>query len=188
MISGPVAAASAGRGGTGSALVGSCRDTLPRFSENSVVVCRPAEGCSLRCELSIDTHDSEEPGDLKARMDEAEAVNWSAIAQQAFKEVVINLAARKETATMDDVVERLHASKESYVETEHKAGLAVGEEWAKEAAEYGEVLRIAKAVEEVRREIDVQTLQDLIDPEHKMDPDDWGSFWGLNTPSPLYIC
>ena len=74
------------------------------------------------------------------------------------------------------------------METEHKAGLAVGKEWAKEAAEYGEVLRIAKAVEEVRREIDDQTLQDLIDPEHKMDPDDWGSFWGLNTPSPLYIC
>jgi hypothetical protein len=66
------------------------------------------------------------PGDLKARMDEIEAVNWSAIAQQAFKEVVINLAARKETATMDDVVERLRASKESYVETEHKAGLRSG--------------------------------------------------------------
>ena len=117
------------------------------------------------------------PGDLKARMDEVETVNWSAIAQQAFKEVVINLAARKETATMDDVVERLRASKESYVETEHKAGLALGEEWAKEAAKYGELLRIAKAVEEARREIGVQTLQDLIDPEHKMDPGDWGSFW-----------
>jgi hypothetical protein len=118
------------------------------------------------------------PDDLKARMDEvSEAVNWSAIAQQAFRDVVINLAARKETATMDDVVERLRASKQSYVETEHKAGLAVGEEWAKEAAKYGELLRIAKAVEEARREIDVQTLQDLIDPEHKMDPGDWGSFW-----------
>ena len=28
-------------------------------------------------------------------------------------------------------------------------------------AEYGELLRIAKTVDEVRREIDVQTLQDL---------------------------
>ena len=117
------------------------------------------------------------PGDLKARMDEVEDVKWSAIAQQAFREVVIYLPIRKETASMDEVVERLRASKESYVETEHKAGLAVGEEWAKEAAKYGELLRIAKAVEEVRREIDVQTLQDLIDPEHKMDPGDWGSFW-----------
>jgi predicted transcriptional regulator len=34
------------------------------------------------------------PDDLKARMDEvSEAVNWSAIAQQAFRDVVINLEA-----------------------------------------------------------------------------------------------
>jgi len=30
-------------------------------------------------------------------------------------------------------------------------------------------LRIANPVEEARKEIDVQALQDLIDPEHKMD-------------------
>jgi len=74
---------------------------------------------------------------------------------------------------MDDVVER-RASKQRYVETERESGLAVGEEWIKEDAD--QLLRIAKAVEEARREIDVQTLQDLIDPEHKMDAGDWVRF------------
>jgi hypothetical protein len=134
------------------------------------------------------------PGDLKTRLDEAgEAVNRSAIAEQAFREVVINSAVRKETATLDDVVEPLPASKQSYMETEPESGLEVREEWAKEDAEYGELLRIAKAVEEARREIDLQTLQDLIDPEHKMDRGDWVSFWedrgfsGDSEPSDVWV-
>ena len=55
-------------------------------------------------------------------------MNWSAMAQQALKEVVINLTVRKETATMDDVVEPLRASKQSDVETEREAGLEVRKE------------------------------------------------------------
>jgi hypothetical protein len=87
------------------------------------------------------------------------------------------LTVRKETATMDDLVEPLRASKQRDVETEREAALEVRKEWAKEDAEYRELLRIAKTVEEARREIDVQTLQDLIDPEHKMNGGDWVSFW-----------
>jgi hypothetical protein len=78
---------------------------------------------------------------------------------------------------MDDAVERLRPSKQSCLKTERKPALEVGEEWATEAARYGELLRIAKAVEEARREIDLQTLQDLIDPERKMDAGDWVTFW-----------
>ena len=74
---------------------------------------------------------------------------------------------------MDDVVERFGARKQSYLKTERESGPEVGQE----AAKYGELLRIAKAVEEVRREIDLQTLQDLIGPEHKMDAGDWVRFW-----------
>src|SRR5215469_5138329 len=93
-------------------------------------------------------------------------------------EVILNLAVRKETATMDDVVERLRTSKQSYLKTERESGPEVGEAWATEAAKYGELLlRIAKAVEEARREIDIQNPQDLIDPEHKMDAGDWVRFW-----------
>src|SRR5215831_4125617 len=84
---------------------------------------------------------------------------------------------RKETATMDDAVERLRASKQSDMRIERKPALEVGEAWATEAAKYGQLLRIAIAVEEARREIDLQTLQDLIDPEHKMDAGDWVRFW-----------
>ena len=107
-----------------------------------------------------------------------------------LREVVLDLAVRRETATMDDVVER-RASKQRYVETERESGLAVGEEWIKEDAD--QLLRIAKAVEEARREIDVQTLQDLIDPEHKMDAGDWVRFWqdrgfsGVSEPSDVWV-
>jgi hypothetical protein len=92
---------------------------------------------------------------------------------------------------MDD--ERLRASKQSYVENERESGREVGEEWAMEDPKYGALLRIAKAVEEVRREIDVQTLQDLIDPEHKMDAGDWVRFWedrgfsGDSEPSDVWV-
>jgi len=78
---------------------------------------------------------------------------------------------------MDDEVERLRARKQSYVETEPEAGLELGEECGTEDAEYCELLRIADAVEAARREIDIQALQDLIDPEHKMDVSDWVRFW-----------
>jgi hypothetical protein len=112
-----------------------------------------------------------------ARTSRANLVNWLEMAQQAFNEVAINLAVRKETATMEDGVGPLRASMQSHVETERESGLEVGKEWAEEDGQYGELLRIAKAVEEARREIDVQTLQNLIDPEHKMDAGDWVSFW-----------
>ena len=118
------------------------------------------------------------PDDLKTCIDKAgKALNWSAIVQQAFREVVLNLAIRKETATMDDAVERLRASTQSSVETGHESGPEVGEEWTEEDARYSQLLRIAKAVEEARREIDLQTLRELIDPEHKMDASDWVRFW-----------
>ena len=55
------------------------------------------------------------------------------------------------------------------MKTEHQSG--------PEDTEYGVLLRVARAVEEARREIDVQTLQHLIDPEHRMDAGDWVRFW-----------
>src|SRR5262249_24461832 len=89
----------------------------------------------------------------------------------------LNLAVRKEIATMADEVERLRASKQSYLESEREASLEVEQEWATDDPNYGQSLRIAKAVDEARREIDLQTLQDLIDPEHKLDAGDWVRFW-----------
>ena len=82
-------------------------------------------------------------------------MNRSRSPGKTLREVVLNLAVRKGTATMDDAVERLRASKQSYLETEREAGLEVGAEWATEDPTYGKLLRIAKAVDEARREIDV---------------------------------
>jgi len=56
-------------------------------------------------------------------------------------------------------------------------GAEVGEEWATQDPNYGELLRVARAVEEARREIDLDALRDLIDPEHQMDAGDWLRFW-----------
>ena len=78
---------------------------------------------------------------------------------------------------MDEIGEPLGASKENDMETGRVSAPEVRKQWAKENGEYGELLRIAKAVDEARREIDLQTLQDLIDPEHKMNGADWVSFW-----------
>ena len=80
--------------------------------------------------------------------------------------------------TLDDDVERLRAEKQSYEESEREARLEFGGDCGTELAEYCELLRIASAVEEVRREIEAQALQDLIDPEHKMHAGDWARFWG----------
>ena len=78
---------------------------------------------------------------------------------------------------MDDVGKRRRANRRSCVETERDAGLEVARKWAKEDDKYRALLRIAKAVEEARREIDVQTLQHLMDPEHRLDAGDWVRFW-----------
>ena len=94
---------------------------------------------------------------------------------------------------MNDEVERLGASKQSDLEPERKSGLVVGQEWTAEDPIYNELLRIAKAMDEARREIDLQTLQDLIDPKHKMNGADWVSFWedrgfsGDSEPSDVWV-
>ena len=59
---------------------------------------------------------------------------------------------------MDDVGKRRRTNRRSRVETERDAGLEIAAEWANEDDKYRALLRIAKAVEEARREIDVQTL------------------------------
>ena len=79
--------------------------------------------------------------------------------------------------TMDNVGERRRANRRSCVENERDAGLEVARKWTEEDDKHRALLRIARAVEEARREIDVQTLQHLIDPEHRMDAGDWVRFW-----------
>jgi hypothetical protein len=93
--------------------------------------------------------------------------------QPVFEEAVTRLASERGTTNMDDVVQPLRASKQH----RRRCGLEVEEEWVKKDGTYGEFLRIAKAVEEARTEIDTRALQDLVDPEHKMTAADWLRFW-----------
>src|SRR5215472_9012059 len=65
------------------------------------------------------------------------------------------------SSRMDDVGTPRRTNRRSRVETERDAGLEVAAEWAKEDDKYRALLRIAKAVEEARRESDMQTLQHL---------------------------
>ena len=81
--------------------------------------------------------------ELKARMDKAGDLNWSAAAQRAF-EIELSLARWKMVENEEAmVIERLRASKHREDEADRNAGREAGQEWARTAAEYGELKRVA---------------------------------------------
>jgi hypothetical protein len=133
------------------------------------------------------------PDDLKARMDDTgEVVNWSAVAQRAFREAISTLQVRKDRSDMEHVVERLRASKERYEERQLAVGKEVGTQWAKTQAEFFELVAVARFDAGAgHRELDCDTLQRLIDPEGETDPREWAEFWwtyyGRGKPSDAFI-
>jgi hypothetical protein len=133
------------------------------------------------------------PDDLKARMDETgEAVNWSAVAQRAFREAISTHRVQKDRSDMEHVIERLRASKERYEDKELAAGKEVGTKWAKTEAEYFELVAVASFDPSARdREPDRDTLQWLIDPDGETGSREWGEFWenyyGRGEPSEAFI-
>jgi hypothetical protein len=122
-------------------------------------------------------------------MDEAsEGVNWSAVAQRAFMEAVLTQAVRKDHSDMTSVVERLRASKERVEAAELQFGQRCGKKWAQEAAEYDELVRIAK-FDQNAGEANLATLQSLIDPGGEMSIFEWSDFWdthGARDPSDTF--
>lgn len=91
------------------------------------------------------------PADLKKRMDKvAEAVNWSAIAARAFEGVLAEHAARKERKNMNDVIQRLRASKQQCDDENYKDGFLVGQEWAKNSAEARELQNLDRVRSSIR--------------------------------------
>jgi hypothetical protein len=133
------------------------------------------------------------PDDLKARMDIAgEAVNWSAVAQRAFREAILTNQIRKDQSDMEPVIERLRASKERYQERQLAAGKEVGVRWAKTKAEYYELVAVAGFDLDARHgELDCQALQWLIDPDGEIPLHEWDKFWethyGRGKPSDAFI-
>lgn len=88
--------------------------------------------------------------DLKRRMDKVkEPVNWSALACRAFEQKLGEIAAKKEKKTMDDVIQRLRASRQQFDDRDYSKGLEAGKEWAKSDAEAVELQRLAKLRETI---------------------------------------
>jgi hypothetical protein len=84
------------------------------------------------------------PDDLKKRMDRVkEPVNWSAIATEAFELKLGEFARNRKEKTMDNVIERLRASKIQRVNVVQRLGGEAGKDWAKNIAEFDELERIA---------------------------------------------
>src|SRR5262245_57540294 len=106
------------------------------------------------------------PLDLKKRMDAAGAgVNWSAVACRAFEVELAEIAARKKEKTMDDVIQRLRASKLRGASEAHKEGDAAGRKWARDHAEADELQNL-------------ENLLDLLDGESGFDRDPFFSGHG----------
>jgi hypothetical protein len=133
------------------------------------------------------------PDDLKAQMDETgESVNWSAVAQRAFREAISINRIRKDGSDLGPVVERLRASKGRYEERQLTAGKEVGARWAKKEAEYFELRFVADFDPDSRdKELDCRTLEWLIDPDGVTDSYSWAEFWethyGRGQPSDAFI-
>jgi hypothetical protein len=136
------------------------------------------------------------PRDIRDRMKAAgDAVNWSAVAAEAFRRALLDLESRKGVRTMDEVVERLRASRAKARSEKYQQGLAAGERWAREDAEADElqaldrwqpsdsrncVCNLADAVEEAADADDPAVGFMLWQAMHPNDEADWGQakyFW-----------
>ena len=119
------------------------------------------------------------PDELKSRMDDVDRINWSNVAQDAIRQAIATHSIFKEPENMDNVIERLRLSKERFNSTKTKDGKDCGASWARGTAQYEDLLRISDAVHE-GLDIDIGTLQRLIDPQDEMDSNDWKAFWEEN--------
>lgn len=133
------------------------------------------------------------PDDLKTRMDAVgEALNWSAVAQRAFREAISTHHVEKDHSDMENVIERLRASKERFEAAELEAGKRAGSQWAKAKAEYHELAAVADFdVDDYEGDLDSDAFERLIDPEGEVYPRDWQDFWKRHyshgTPSDSFI-
>jgi hypothetical protein len=87
------------------------------------------------------------PDDLKAKMDDVEAVNWSGIAQGAF-ESELRYHPKLTENRMSALVERLRRSKEEFNGTAEEQGFNAGRHWAETRATYAELKSIAEKFDE----------------------------------------
>ena len=82
------------------------------------------------------------PDGMKQEMEEISGMNWSAVAAEAFQEVIHRHNFNGEN--MNEVKERLLASKAKFEKEMTEAGETSGRDWAKEVAEYGQIALLEK--------------------------------------------
>lgn len=78
--------------------------------------------------------------DLRKRVDRVKTpVNWSLVARDAFEIKLGEIAAQKGKKVMQDVIDRLSASKVECEDVSYKEGFEAGESWAKDSAKFSEL-------------------------------------------------
>lgn len=87
------------------------------------------------------------PRDLKRSMEKCPTeVNWSAVAARAVEQKVAADIATKREKNMEDVIQRLRASKSQGESDSFDLGKVCGESWARDSAEFDELKRVSKLV------------------------------------------
>jgi hypothetical protein len=93
---------------------------------------------SVRMNISV-------PPELKKQMDATkEPVNWSAIAAEAFRRNLQELALTREMPNMKDVLERLKKAREEERTEESDEGKEVGISWARNVATEKQLWRLGE--------------------------------------------
>lgn len=126
------------------------------------------------------------PDDLKAEMDAAgDDLNWSNIAQGAFRDAITSNRLKHGVKDMSDVIERLRASKRRVQAEERAYGQEAGKKWAAEYAEYDELERLMAA--SLIDTVDLQTFMKCYDPQDNLCASEWEdlwqAWWGAASPS-----
>lgn len=108
--------------------------------------------------------------------------NWSGVACEAFRSTVYQLrvlkAIQKGDDPMDDVIERLRASKEDAIEADKEKGRVVGSDWAKQTATYAQLRRLGNEFPSgVSTEIDALGLAKVILEEECLSWSDMRDAW-----------
>ena len=84
------------------------------------------------------------PDQMKSEMDAiGTGINWSSVAQAAFDRE-ISLRKWQKEPTMENVIERLRASKSEFAQGERELGIQHGRDWAMLRSDYDRLRRMAK--------------------------------------------
>lgn len=102
------------------------------------------------------------PDELKARMDNHPAVNWSQSASELFLNKINELESTIEVKDMTDAIARLKASKAQFKDNTKKEGYEFGLGWAMKEADYEELSRLAEATEQLEVPDTLRDLERLI--------------------------